>query len=92
MQLVLEPYVLGIISALLAMLFFGVTNVLYKRMSDDISVMDIMFTRMWVSLPVAYIFAVAASGSITFTIPIGALFPLIPVSYTHLTLPTSDLV
>ncbi|OLS29578.1 MAG: hypothetical protein ThorAB25_15770 [Candidatus Thorarchaeota archaeon AB_25] len=77
MQLVLEPYVLGIISALLAMLFFGVTNVLYKRMSDDISVMDIMFTRMWVSLPVAYIFAVAASGSITFTIPIGALFPLI---------------
>jgi drug/metabolite transporter (DMT)-like permease len=77
MQLVLEPYVLGIISALLAMLFFGVTNVLYKRMSDDISVMDIMFTRMWVSLPVAYIFAVAASGSITFTIPIEALFPLI---------------
>lgn len=77
MQLVLEPYVLGIISALLAMLFFGVTNVLYKRMSDDISVMDIMFTRMWVSLPIAYIFAVAASGSITFTVPIGALFPLI---------------
>jgi drug/metabolite transporter (DMT)-like permease len=77
MQLILEPYVLGIISALLAMLFFGVTNVLYKRMSDDISVMDIMFTRMWVSLPVAYIFAVAASGSITFKIPIDALFPLI---------------
>jgi drug/metabolite transporter (DMT)-like permease len=77
MQLILEPYVLGIISALLAMLFFGVTNVLYKRMSDDISVMDIMFTRMWVSLPVAYVFAVAASGSITFTIPVAALFPLI---------------
>jgi drug/metabolite transporter (DMT)-like permease len=77
MQFILEPYVLGIISALLAMLFFGVTNVLYKKMSDDISVMDIMFTRMWVSLPVAYIFAVIASGSITFTIPVGALFPLI---------------
>jgi drug/metabolite transporter (DMT)-like permease len=59
------------------MLFFGVTNVLYKKMSDDISVMDIMFTRMWVSLPVAYIFAVIASGSITFTIPVEALFPLI---------------
>ncbi|MGD9397314.1 MAG: DMT family transporter [Candidatus Thorarchaeota archaeon] len=77
MQLILEPYVLGIISALLAMLFFGVTNVLYKKMSEDISVMDIMFTRMWVSLPVAYIFAVIASGSITFTIPVEALFPLI---------------
>jgi drug/metabolite transporter (DMT)-like permease len=77
MQLILEPYVLGIISALLAMLFFGVSNVLYKKMSEDISVMDIMFTRMWVSLPIAYVFAVVASGSITFTIPLGSLFPLI---------------
>lgn len=68
---------LGIISALLAMLFFGVTNVLYKKMSDDISVMDIMYTRMWVSLPVAYIFAVASSGSITFLVPVESLFPLI---------------
>ncbi|MFX1606733.1 MAG: DMT family transporter [Promethearchaeota archaeon] len=77
MQIVLESYVLGIISALLSMLSFGVTNVLYKRMSDDISVMDIVFTRIWVSLPVAYIFAVLASGSLTFTIPVSALFPLI---------------
>jgi len=77
MQLNLEPYVLGVISALLAMLFFGVTNVLYKKMSDDISVMDIMYTRMWVSLPVAYIFAVASSGSITFSVPVESLFPLI---------------
>ncbi len=68
---------LGVISALLAMLFFGVTNVLYKKMSDDISVMDIMYTRMWVSLPVAYIFAVASSGSITFSVPVESLFPLI---------------
>lgn len=77
MQLILDPYVMGVFSALLAMLSFGLTNVLYKRMSDDIHVMDIMFTRMWVSLPVAYIFAVIASGSITFTIPAAALFPLI---------------
>lgn len=46
-------------------------------MSDDISVMDIMFTRMWVTLPIAYVFAVIASGSLTFTIPTEALFPLI---------------
>jgi drug/metabolite transporter (DMT)-like permease len=72
-----HTYVLGVISALLAMIFFGVTNVLYKRMSEDISVMDIMFTRMWISLPVAYIFAVAASGSISFTVPLHSLFPLI---------------
>jgi drug/metabolite transporter (DMT)-like permease len=77
MQLIFEPYILGIISALLAMLFFGVTNVYYKKMSEDISVMDIMFTRMWVSLPIAYVFAVAASGSVTFTIPIESLFPLV---------------
>jgi drug/metabolite transporter (DMT)-like permease len=77
MQLILDPYILGVISALLAMLFFGVTNILYKKMSEDISVMDIMFTRMWVSLPLAYLFAVIASGSLTFTIPPAALFPLI---------------
>ncbi len=77
MQLILDPYILGVISALLAMLFFGVTNILYKKMSEDISVMDIMFTRMWVSLPIAYLFAVIASGSFTFTIPTAALFPLI---------------
>jgi len=77
MQLFLEPYLLGVISALLAMLFFGMTNILYKKMSEDISVMDIMYTRMWVSLPVAYIFAVTASGSFIFTVPIESLFPLI---------------
>lgn len=72
-----QSYVEGVIIAFLAMLFFGVTNILYKRMSDDISVMDIMYTRMWVSLPVAYIFAVAASGSISFTVPLHSLFPLV---------------
>jgi drug/metabolite transporter (DMT)-like permease len=77
MQLILPPYVIGVISAFLGMIFFGVTNILYKRMSNDISVMDIMFTRMWVSLPVAYIFGVLASGSLIFTIPNEALFPLI---------------
>ncbi|MFW9787481.1 MAG: DMT family transporter [Candidatus Thorarchaeota archaeon] len=77
MQLLPETYILGVISALLAMFFFGATNLVYKKMSDDISVMDIMFTRMWVSLPVAYIFGVAASGSITFTLPTQAYFPLI---------------
>ena len=72
-----QSYVEGVIIAFLAMLFFGVTNILYKRMSDDISVMDIMYTRMWVSLPVAYIFAVAASGSISFMVPLHSLFPLV---------------
>ena len=77
MQLILDPYVVGVISALLAMLFFGSTNILYKKMSDDISVMDIMFTRMWVSLPIAYVFGVLATGSLSFTVPTTALFPLI---------------
>jgi drug/metabolite transporter (DMT)-like permease len=77
MQLILEPYVLGIIAAFLSKLCFGLTNILYKKMSGDIDVMDIMFTRMWVSLPIAYLFAVMASGSLLFTIPTEALFPLI---------------
>ncbi|MFW9953915.1 MAG: DMT family transporter [Candidatus Thorarchaeota archaeon] len=77
MQLIFDIYVLGVFSALLAMISFGATNLLYKKMSEDISVMDIMFTRMWVSLPVAYIFAVVASGSITPVVPMNSLFPLV---------------
>jgi drug/metabolite transporter (DMT)-like permease len=77
MQFILEPYLLGIISALLAMVFFGVSNVLYKKMSEDISVLDISLSRIWVSLPLAYMFGILASGSLTFTVPQQSLFPLI---------------
>lgn len=76
MQIASDSYILGILFALAATIFFGVTNVVYKRMSDDISVMDITFSRIWVSLPLSYLFAVMSAGSYQIVIPTEAMFPL----------------
>ncbi|GAF79657.1 unnamed protein product, partial [marine sediment metagenome] len=71
-----DPYVFGVLSAVAASIFFGVTNLIYLRMSEDISVMDIMFTRFWVSLPFAFFFAVGSVGTTNITIPADAMIPL----------------
>jgi drug/metabolite transporter (DMT)-like permease len=76
MQIAPDSYVLGILFAVIATVFFGVTNVIYKRMSNDISVMDITFSRIWVSLPLSYLFAVMSASTYTIVIPIHAMFPL----------------
>ncbi len=76
MQIALDSYILGILFAVAATIFFGVTNVIYKRMSNDISVMDITFSRIWVSLPLSYMFAVMSAGSYQIVIPVDAMFPL----------------
>jgi drug/metabolite transporter (DMT)-like permease len=76
MQTGLDTYVMGIIFGLAATIFFGVTNVIYKKMSNDISAMDITFSRIWVSLPLAYLFAVMSTGSFEIVVPIEAMFPL----------------
>ncbi len=76
MQLVLDPYVFGVLSALAGMIFFGVTNVVYLKMSKDISVMDIMFTRIWVSLPLAFVFAAGSTSTMNIIIPADAMIPL----------------
>lgn len=72
----LDPYVFGVLSALAATIFFGATNIVYLKMSEDIGVLDIMFTRIWVSLPLAYIFAVGAVGNFDIAIPMDAMIPL----------------
>lgn len=72
----LDPYVFGVLSALAATVFFGATNIVYLRMSKDIGVMDIMFTRIWVSLPLAFVFAAGSLGSFDLTIPADAMLPL----------------
>jgi drug/metabolite transporter (DMT)-like permease len=76
MQIAPDSYALGILFAVIATVFFGVTNVIYKRMSNDISVMDITFSRIWVSLPLSYLFAVMSASTYTIVIPIHAMFPL----------------
>lgn len=76
MQGSLEQYAIGILCAIAATVFFGITNVIYKKIDDQISVIDIVVTRIWVSLPISYIFAVGASGTLTFSIPMESMFPL----------------
>ncbi|MFW9770336.1 MAG: DMT family transporter [Candidatus Thorarchaeota archaeon] len=73
---VLDPYVFGLLSAVAATIFFGVTNIIYLKLSEDINVMDIMFTRIWVSLPLAFTFAVGSIGSLNIVIPASAMLPL----------------
>ena len=71
-----EEYTIGILCAIAATVFFGITNVLYKKIDNEISVIDIVVTRIWVSLPLSYVFAVASAGTVNFTIPAEALIPL----------------
>ncbi len=76
MQAPLEQYTIGILCAIAATIVFGITNVIYRKIDEKISVIDIVVTRIWVSLPIAYIFAVASTGTIYFTLPPESLVPL----------------
>jgi len=76
MQGSLEEYAIGILCAIAATVFFGITNVIYKKIDKEISVIDIVVTRIWVSLPIAYIFAVGSAGTVFISIPAESMFPL----------------
>jgi len=53
LQVGTENYAIGIITALLAALLFAITNIVYKRFDQDISVVEIVATRMWIGFPIA---------------------------------------
>ena len=76
MQGSLEQYSIGILCAIAATVVFGITNVIYRKIDNEISVIDIVVTRIWVSLPIAYIFAIVSTGTIFFTLPPESLVPL----------------
>jgi len=76
MQGTVEQYAIGILCAIAATVVFGITNVIYRKIDEEISVIDIVVTRIWVSLPIAYVFAVVSSGTIFFTLPPESLVPL----------------
>ncbi len=76
MQGSLEEYAIGILCAIAATVFFGITNVIYKKIDKEISVIDIVVTRIWVSLPISYIFAVVSAGTVFISIPAESMFPL----------------
>ncbi|MGY5881658.1 MAG: DMT family transporter [Candidatus Thorarchaeota archaeon] len=76
MQGSLDQYAIGILCAIAATVFFGITNVVYKKIDNEISVIDIVVTRIWVSLPISYVFAVGSAGTVNFSIPAEAMIPL----------------
>ncbi len=76
MQLSLDAYSIGVLSGLLATLFFGVSNVVYRAMSDEIRVLDINALRIWVSLPLALLVAVIPIRPTILQIPPESWLPL----------------
>ena len=76
MQIALEEYIIGILSALAATILFAVTNVIYRKIDSEISILNIAISRIWVSLPLAYVFAVAVVDTPNVIVPLEAMFPL----------------
>ncbi|MHA2140708.1 MAG: DMT family transporter [Candidatus Thorarchaeota archaeon] len=76
MQTGTDIYALGVLSAFGATLLFGITNVIYKKLDKDLSALDITFTRVWVSLLPAFLFAVVSAGTLEFEIPPQSMLPL----------------
>jgi len=76
MQISLDPYTIGVLCALAATILFAITNVIYRKIDNQISVLDIVITRIWVSLPLAYLFAVGSTGSLFVFVPPDSMIPL----------------
>ena len=76
MQIFPDPYVIGVLCALAATILFAITNVIYRKIDNEISVLDIVITRIWVSLPLAYLFAVGSTGTIFVAVPPDSMIPL----------------
>ena len=76
MQIFPDPYVVGVLCALAATILFAITNVIYRKIDNEISVLDIVITRIWVSLPLAYLFAVGSTGTIFVAVPPDSMIPL----------------
>ncbi len=51
----MDEYMLGVLAALIGAVFFAVTNIVYKQLSDRVSVIDILLTRVWISVPLAFV-------------------------------------
>jgi drug/metabolite transporter (DMT)-like permease len=56
MQSVPANYLIGIIASLATAALFAITNVLYRKLDDRVSTLEIVATRAWVSLPFAAFF------------------------------------
>ncbi len=78
-------YTIGVVTALLAALLFAITNVIYKKFDREISVIEIVATRMWIGFPLAFLLILPPFNTdgvnvtlegflvLTFSMAIGAL-------------------
>lgn len=55
LQIGSTTYLIGVVAAVVAAFLFAATNVIYKKLDKKVSVLEIVATRMWVSLPLATI-------------------------------------
>lgn len=53
MQIDSPIYLIGVVAGLVASFLFAITNVIYRKLDQRISVLGIIATRVWVSLPLA---------------------------------------
>ncbi len=55
MQLGSTGYLIGVVAGVAAAFLFAITNIIYKKLDQRISVLEIIATRVWVSVPLAVI-------------------------------------
>ncbi len=73
----MDEYLLGVVAAFTGAILFAVTNIMYKKLSDRVSIVDIILTRAWISIPLAILlilppfnpegFVITQSGVIVLT-------------------------
>ncbi|MDF1539159.1 MAG: DMT family transporter [Candidatus Thorarchaeota archaeon] len=55
MQMGSTGYLIGVVAGIVAAFLFAITNIIYKKLDQRISVLEIIATRLWVSVPLAVI-------------------------------------
>lgn len=76
MQIETQDYFVGVSISLLAAFLFAVTNVIYKKLDRQISVVEIVATRMWIGLPLAFLLILPPFNSDGLNVTLGNLLIL----------------
>jgi drug/metabolite transporter (DMT)-like permease len=76
LQIEANLYTVGILAGIIASLLFGISNVIYKSLDNEISILDISCLRIWISLPFSFIFIFLPFRTTPFAIPLEVVLPL----------------
>jgi drug/metabolite transporter (DMT)-like permease len=76
LQIDANLYTVGILAGIGASLLFGISNVVYKSLDSEISILDISCLRIWISLPFSFFFIFLPIRTTPFAIPLEAVLPL----------------